>query len=156
MRLRQYAYFGFTSQNVTASMITGRLGIEPDRILVRGSRTSSPPVPRFHTWRVTCAEPGLRVDQQIAKVIERVRPRQNEVELLSRELLAEGPRCGASIGVVRHFEEGEEEVIREGEVDGLRLESLPGQHQLLGWHLDAEVLAFLVAIGAELDVDEYG
>jgi len=76
--------------------------------------------------------------------------------LLSRELLAEGPRCGASIGVVRHFEEGEEEVIREGEVDGLRLESLPGQHQLLGWHLDAEVLAFLVAIGAELDVDEYG
>jgi hypothetical protein len=47
------------------------------------------------------------------------------------------------------------EMIREWEVDGLSLQSLPGQHHLLGWQLDAQVLAFLVAVGAELDVDEY-
>ena len=95
MRLRQYAYFGFTSQNVTAAMITARLGIEPDRILVRDSRTSSPPVPSCHTWRMSCAERGLWVADQISKVIERVRPRQREIAQLTRELLDESPRCGA-------------------------------------------------------------
>jgi hypothetical protein len=31
-----------------------------------------------------------------------------------------------------------------------------GQHQLLGWVLDREVLEFLPAVDAVLDVDEYG
>ena len=39
---------------------------------------------------------------------------------------------------------------------GQLMEKLPRQHQLLGWHLGPEVLDFLAATGAELDVDEYG
>jgi hypothetical protein len=49
-------------------------------------------------------------------------------------------------------DEGEEEEITE--IDGL--EKLPGQHQLLGWHLSRPTMEFLLDIGAELDVDEYG
>ncbi|SCF37360.1 hypothetical protein GA0070215_12153 [Micromonospora marina] len=40
-----------------------------------------------------------------------------------------------------------------GPVDGLQ--KLPGQHQLLGWHLDRRTLEFLRLTGAELDIDEY-
>jgi hypothetical protein len=36
------------------------------------------------------------------------------------------------------------------------LEKLAGQHQLLGSHLNREVLDFLTEVGAELDADEYG
>jgi hypothetical protein len=36
------------------------------------------------------------------------------------------------------------------------MKKLPGQHQLLGWHLGTEDLAFLASISAVLDVDEYG
>lgn len=36
------------------------------------------------------------------------------------------------------------------------LVTLPGQHQLLGWHLDGETLKFLSYVGAEIDCDEYG
>ena len=39
MRVRQYAYFALISNTLTASEITGRLGIEPDAISVRGSQT---------------------------------------------------------------------------------------------------------------------
>ena len=57
--------------------------------------------------------------------------------------------------VTSRMRRAKKEMIREWEVDGLSLQSLPGQHHLLGWQLDAQVLAFLVAVGAELDVDEY-
>ena len=51
-------------------------------------------------------------------------------------------------------DEGEEEEIPPIDEDGL--EKLSGQHQLLGWRLDSDTMAFLVAVGAFLDVDEYG
>nr|WP_255279509.1 hypothetical protein [Actinomadura madurae] len=60
----------------------------------------------------------------------------------------------ATLQVVRMFEhpDGEEE-DRPAPVGGL--EKLPGQHQLLGWHLDGRVLEFLRLTRAELDIDEY-
>jgi hypothetical protein len=56
---------------------------------------------------------------------------------------------------VRYFndDDGEEE---SPQPEGTDLIRLPGQHQLLGWHLDRRVLKFLHHTGAELDVDEYG
>ncbi|GAA4261079.1 hypothetical protein GCM10022255_092280 [Dactylosporangium darangshiense] len=44
----------------------------------------------------------------------------------------------------------------EPEDTGMVLAALPGQHHLLGWHITAADLAFLVSIHADLDVDEYG
>jgi hypothetical protein len=158
MRVRQYAYFGISSQQLTATVMTGRLGIEPDRILVRGSPGPTPPVPRFHSWRILCAEPGLTVDAQIAKVVARIQPRQDEIALLASKLSSEDPPGQIALVVVRYFndEDGEVEVPRGSLVHEQGLESLPGQHQLLGWHLDADVLAFLLAVGASLDIDEFG
>ena len=66
----------------------------------------------------------------------------------------EGGASGAGFQVVRYFEDpnGEEEVIRRVG----NLESLTGQHQLLGWHLDKRLMDFLIRTGTELDADEYG
>jgi hypothetical protein len=36
------------------------------------------------------------------------------------------------------------------------LQKLPGQHQLLGWHLDRDAVRLLARVGAEIDADEYG
>jgi hypothetical protein len=57
--------------------------------------------------------------------------------------------------LVRHFDDddGEEEELS---VSDAPLQKLAGQHQLLGWHLDSDVLGFLARVGAEIDADEYG
>jgi hypothetical protein len=47
-------------------------------------------------------------------------------------------------------------VLRDPQVTADGPEKLSGQHQLLGWHLPGDVMRFLVDVGAELDVDEYG
>jgi hypothetical protein len=49
--------------------------------------------------------------------------------------------------------EGEEEELT---ITAGGLEKLPGQHQLLGWVLDAGALRFLVDVRAELAFDEHG
>jgi hypothetical protein len=58
------------------------------------------------------------------------------------------------MSVVRYFndDEGEEEAFS---APNAPLQKLQGQHQLLGWNLGSRVLGFLVAVGADLDVDEY-
>jgi hypothetical protein len=68
-------------------------------------------------------------------------------------------RLPATLQLVRYLgawlddDEGEE----EGEITVTEVGTkLPGQHQLLGWHLATDVLAFVVDVGAEIDVDEYG
>ena len=66
--------------------------------------------------------------------------------------------------MVRYFDddEGEEEVLTPSRTEGVAIPiwsgrvKLPGQHQLLGWHLDRKTMEFLVEVGAEVDADEYG
>jgi hypothetical protein len=159
VRIRQRVYFRIWSDTITAAGITARLGIEPDDFKIVGSRSTHPPIPRFHQWAVNCNEPGLRIDDQIAKVVLRLEPYRSKLADLSLELTRENALGGAELQVVRYYddEDGEEEFQREALLpDGSVLETLPGQHQLLGWHLDARTLAFLQAVGAEVDVDEYG
>ena len=127
------------------------MGLAPDRALVRGSRTADPPRPRFHVWEIRCDESGLRIDEQIERVIVRVEPIRTAI----RDLVAEPGDVRAWLQMVRYFhaEDGDEEVIDETP-EGLV--KLSGQHQLLGWHVDRRVLSFLSDIGADLDADEYG
>lgn len=152
MRIRQYAYFALFSGSMPATEITARLTIEPDKVKTRGSRWTEPPIPVHHVWQVICDDRGMTVDEQVRKVVDRVRPRQAAIAELTREPDA---RCGAVLEVVRYFddENGEEEELSPPDA---QLQKLPGQHQLLGWHLDRDILAFLIAVNAEIDVDEYG
>ncbi len=156
MRVRQRVSFILFSTQVSAAEITARLGLEPDRIGVRGSRRPTPPVPRCHSWRITCDDRGLAVDDQLARVVARLASHKDRIGLLARELRAGDPQHGgAAMAVARYFDtdEGEEEELSPPDEP---LQKLPGQHQLLGWVLDRDVLEFLLAVDAILDVDEYG
>ncbi|WP_354481358.1 DUF4279 domain-containing protein [Leifsonia sp. 563] len=154
VRIRQYVYFRLFSETVTADAITEALGLDPDRVSVRGSRRVDPPRPVTHSWQLRCGEPGLRVDEQVERVVRRLQP----IDARIRELVATAD-VEAVLQIVRNFdaEDGEREILDVSvSPAGDTLTKLAGQHQLLGWHLDARTLAFLSNIGAELDCDEYG
>ncbi|HEX2313737.1 MAG TPA: DUF4279 domain-containing protein [Thermomonospora sp.] len=147
MRVSQYAYFALRSTRMSADEITARLGVEPDERRVRGSRPA-------HAWRIVCREPALTVDEQITRIIDRLYEHAERIGALAVELdRAEGEPPAARLQVVRVFEhpDGDE----DEDVVGQGLEKLPGQHRLMGWHLDARALEFLRLTRAELDVDEY-
>lgn len=156
MRIRQYAYFSMGSRQVPASEITARLGIEPDEIMVRGTRRLDPPVPVSHAWQVVCRRPGLALDEQVENVVSRLHPYIGQLRVLLDELRADDPEHGGgALRVVRYFddEDGEDEELSPPHVE---LQKLPGQHQLLGWVLARPVMEFLMALDIELDADEFG
>jgi hypothetical protein len=156
MRVDQYAYFALHSSVLPAAEMAARVGLEPDEVVVRGSRTADPPRPVEHRWKIVCRERGLRVDEQIDRVIERLGPHRDRIAALSRDLAVRDPEHGGAVlEIVRHFDYpfGEEEELSPPDAE---LRKLAGQHQLLGWGLDRGVLEFLLETGAYLDVDEYG
>jgi hypothetical protein len=117
MKLRQYVEFGVRSETLSPEQLTERIGVEPDKVVVMGSRRQLPrPVPRSHRWIVRCDSAQLSVGRWFGD------------------------------------DDGEEEV---GVVKGADGSTLREGVWLYGWHLDREVLEFLVDIGADLDVDEY-
>jgi hypothetical protein len=152
VRILQRTHFDIISADMPATEITERLGVEPDRIGVRASRSVDPPRPPVHSWEILCDAPGLCVDEQIDRVIGRLEPIVDSIGSLVEELEAQD-RGYANLQVARFFDypEGEEDIGDYGVVEGGS-----GQHQLLGWHLDRRVLEFLRLSHAELDVDEYG
>ncbi|WP_155371695.1 DUF4279 domain-containing protein [Catellatospora vulcania] len=154
MRLSQHVYFALKSEEVTAAEMTARLGIEPDRVSVRGSRLAHAVVPRCHIWEVACREPDLTVDEQIDRVLERLLPAADRIaELTAGPGPAEERPIVGVLQVVRVFkptEEGDEEPATSA------LQEPPEKRNLFGWHLDGRVLDFLRRTHAELDVDEYG
>jgi hypothetical protein len=75
LRIRQYVYFSVRSAELDAAVMTARLGIEPDRVLVRGARQQEPPRPTLHAWEIVCDEPRLTIDEQVASVLARLRAR---------------------------------------------------------------------------------
>jgi len=159
VRIKQRVYFRILSQTTSASEIATRLGIEPDDFRVRGQRFAAGPIPIGHERNVHCDEPGMSVDGQIANVVDRLGPGAGRIAKLVAELTRDDPPGFAVLQVVRYFDDddGEEDSERAVQLlDGTVLEPLPGQHHLLGWHLDSRTIAFLQAVGAELDVDEYG
>ncbi|MFJ4185153.1 DUF4279 domain-containing protein [Kitasatospora sp. NPDC089509] len=146
MALNQYVYFVLSSECTAADEITALLGIEPDETAVRGSRSTSPVVlPRCHRWKIVCNERGLRVDDQIACVIERLRPHTAAIARLTGRPDSDESPWTPVLQVVRYFNDDFEE------------EPAPASDEinLFGWHLDRDVLDFLLATGAEVDIDEY-
>ena len=139
--VKQYVYFALKSDVTSPDQVTARLGFQPDRVGVRGSRQASPPVPATHTWAVECRKPRMTVDEQITEVLDRIRPIANGIRAL-----VEPGEIEASLQVVRYFEIDEIEPEAPGEG---RSESL------LGWHLTIADLAFLVSIDADVHIDEH-
>ncbi|MGW1894717.1 DUF4279 domain-containing protein [Streptomyces sp. NPDC002004] len=150
MPLHQYVYFALFSRHTSATEMAELLGIEPDEVAVRGSRATQPAViPVSHSWKIVCREPGLRVDEQIARVLDRLRPHTDRIaELAGRLSAEEGEDGGAVLEIVRYFNDMEQD-------DRPVQPETPAGPHLFGWHLDRDVLNFLTATGAVLDVDEY-
>lgn len=152
MLISQYAYFSLSGLVTSATEMTAVLGIEPDEISLRGSRWAGPqPRPANHRWKIVCREPGMSVNEQVAQIMERLAPHVDAIAALARRLDAEDPQGhSAMLEIVRKFNhyEGQD-----------RLASAPPElvdgPDLLGWHLDRDVLDFLHATGAGLGVDEY-
>jgi Domain of unknown function (DUF4279) len=147
--IRQYVHFAIFSDTLTGADIANLVGLEPDRITVRGSRRTDPPIPRSHCWEVVCESKGMPIDEQVEAVLERLRPIESALADVTTS-----PNCTAVLQLVRYFdhEDGEPEEVSDP-TD--RLQKLPGQHQLLGWCLPHKDLAFLVRLGASIDADEY-
>lgn len=146
MPVSQYAYFALMSERTTAAEMSVDLGIEPDEVWVRGSRRTEPRVvPRVHVWKVVCREPGLRVDAQLACLLERLRPHTERIAACARRLEAEGG--WATLNVVRSF--GDLKDRAPADADPLTTPNL------FGLHVDRATMEFLLAVGAELDLDEY-
>ncbi|MFI1973709.1 DUF4279 domain-containing protein [Streptomyces wedmorensis] len=150
MPLDQYVYFALSSARTTAQEMTAALGVQPDETKVRGSRIAQPAIPGCHAWKIVCREPGLRVDEQIGLLLDRLRPHTDRIASLARRLEDEEPGSGraATLQVVRYFR-GADEPSQGGPMPA---DATPN---LFGWHLGQEVLDFLAATGAALDVDEY-
>jgi hypothetical protein len=150
--VNQYVYFALSSRDTSAAEIAAILSLEPDETKVRGSRMPEPnAIPVLHCWKVICREPRLRVDEQITRVLERLAPHTEAIAALAHRLDAEdrqGP--SAVLEIVRHFND---EADRKDHP--LRGDAQADAPNLFGWHLSREVLDFLHATGAVLDVDEY-
>ncbi|MEU8097231.1 DUF4279 domain-containing protein [Streptomyces rubiginosohelvolus] len=105
---------------------------------------ADPTKPFCQVWKVVCREPGLHVDEQIARVLSRLRPRTDRIAELMKQFNSaedeEEPGLEARLEVVRYFNDEQQE---------------RGEHNLFGWALDREAIDFLAATGAYLDVDEY-
>ena len=141
MHINQYAYLALFSRSITAADMATVIGLDPDEISVRGSRRTEPtPVPVHHCWRIVCRDPGLRVDEQVTRIIDRLTPHTAAIAALAARLDTEDEGSGPVLNIVRYFTDQEPE---------------PETPNLFGWHLDREVLDFLRVTGAAVSVDEY-
>ena len=147
LRIKQYVHFDVFSKQMTAVEMAERIGLEPDEARVLGARRQHPkPVPVRHGWSLVCADRGrdVGVGEQIATLLSRLAPVEEAVAVLVSELRErEGSDAGSELSVARWFD------ANDGDIDG-------GQHHLLGWHLDNDVIRFLAHTQASVDVDEYG
>lgn len=142
--VRQYVEFSVQSTVITTDEMTDLLGMEPDSVLVRGSRSADPPRPVWHIWTVR-ADADAYLGEQPDQLVDRLRPVEGRLRALV-ERIASDPsdfglvadhRGGAVLSVVRHF--GDE----------------AGEADRLGWYLSGDVLGFLADLRASVSVDEY-
>jgi hypothetical protein len=158
MKIRQYVTFGITSKETTAAEMTARIGIEPDRVSIKGSRIADPPIPGWHWWTIVCDQTGISVGEQISIVLNRIKSQEVEVTNLVSELKGESQPGGAQLSIVRYFNDLEGEDAEWGAIEwskGIEVAWGLRSHHLLGWNINSDDLGLLVEVGASIDVDEY-
>ncbi|MCE7009590.1 DUF4279 domain-containing protein [Kibdelosporangium philippinense] len=144
MRTLQYCYFALKSTTMSAKDITNRLLMQPDEVMVMGSRHPEHRVPRCHAWKIV-RRSTESVDDQIQHLVDRLSPVHPRLVTLVTD-----PDVSPVMEVVRYFHH--EEGV-QAPPDG----SLPmlGQPRPLGWSLSPLILQFLSSTRTTLDVDEY-
>lgn len=131
-KVQQRCYFWLQSELLTADEITQRIGVEPDRTTVMGSRRTLPrTVPAAHGWEVRCDAHG-RIDEQASAVLARVEPAAKAIRGL-----VESGEVSAGLMMVRWFDDPE------------------GGYNAMGWWLTPEQVQLLAHMGAGIDSDEY-
>ncbi|GAA5103322.1 hypothetical protein GCM10023319_71050 [Nocardia iowensis] len=146
MKTRQYCYYALTSDTLSAAEITVRLGMEPDRVLVMGSRSPEHVIPRCHAWEIV-RRSDESVDAQIHGLVERLDPiRSKLVSLCAQDVVS------SVLRVVRYFHDPDGIEAAPGGTSWEQAQQWP---RPLGWHLSMPVLEFLSSTRTELDVDEY-
>ncbi len=159
--VKQYCYFAIYSESTSAAEMAAFLGLEPDKVLVRGSGMTEPVVvPKFHSWSVNAEDTTRPLDEQVVGLIARLRPYTARIAELAGRLSDEDPLSGASLQIVRYFpgaNGGGEKADSPGGADGAEGAGASGGDTAVeaGWYLDREVVAFLAATRASLGVDEY-
>ncbi|MEO0494389.1 MAG: DUF4279 domain-containing protein [Actinomycetota bacterium] len=151
MKIRQYAHFDIASDLYDPDAITAALLIEPTTVSWKESKSTEPPIPRSHLWQYRATGDGC-VDDLVRELLGVFLPLRSSIEGLT----ADGA-CRVEIRFMRSFGDSEGEEEDEGPDDlPDNLVRIPGQHQLLGFHLDTGLMAQLVSLGCSLDFDEYG
>ncbi|MEV0294853.1 DUF4279 domain-containing protein [Nocardia sp. NPDC050710] len=145
VKISQYCYFSVRSTSLSAAEMTARLGMQPDEVLVMGSRSPERVLPRFHAWKIVCRS-DESVDDQIRHLVDRLEPIRAELVSLSADDVS------SVMQVVRHF--GDPNGV-EAVPEGTAWDRAQDWPRPLGWHLSLPVLDFLLATRTELDVDEY-
>lgn len=151
MKIYQYADFVVKSDSLSPDDITGALLLEPSSVSWRGARSKEPMMPRTNVWCRRAVGVGC-VDDLVRELVELLEPRAAKLGSLTVDGAAT-----ATISLMRSF--GDDDGVEEDEGDlGLpeNLVRLPGQHQLLGFHLDVDLMKRLVALSCSVDFDEYG
>lgn len=151
MRVHQYAHFTIGSDVFNPDQITAALLIEPTKTSWRGSRSTDPMIPRTNLWRYRASgETG--VDDLIRELVALFEPLSDRLLALTTD-----EASWIEIGIMRSFDDpdGVEDDGGTGDLPE-NLVRLDGQHQLLGFHLDTELMSRLLALGCSLDFDEYG
>jgi Domain of unknown function (DUF4279) len=131
--------------------ITSRLFLEPAKVSRRGSRSVDPLIPVTNLWWYRASGTGS-VDELVLELVELM---ESIADRLA-ELTAEG-EASVGISIMRSFDDphGVDENFGRADVPD-NLEKLPGQHQLLGFHLDVDLMRRLAAFDCPIDCDEYG
>ena len=137
MKLTQYAYFAIYSPRVSAQEIEERVGVAPDRVVVKGSKQAEPPIPKEHGWQLRSGRPDASLSDQIEELHARLTPIENRIVALLGEL---GSDAGCVLQVVREL--NDPSASESGD-------------DLLGWGLSPAAVALLARLGALIDVDEY-
>lgn len=137
MKIEQRVYLSVVSESVSAAEVTAVVGLEPDRVAVRGSRDASTsygsrPSPPNHVWSISERLPGVQIDVQVTTLLDRVRPHLDGLRAVAAQ-----PDVHVSLLMGRSFNDED------------------GQEDIEGWALGPDVLALLASIPAGLDVDEY-
>jgi Domain of unknown function (DUF4279) len=151
MKINQYAHIVVGSDAFDPDQITVLLGLGPTSVRWRGSSSIHPMIPVTNLWKLRASGSG-RVDDLIVELVETLESvREALTELMQNE------QAWVSISVLRDFRdsEGVDEDLHPADVPA-ELVKLPGQHQLLGFHLDVALMSRLVALGCLVDADEYG
>ncbi|MFI6214949.1 DUF4279 domain-containing protein [Nocardia brasiliensis] len=146
MRTRQYCYFALKSDTLSAVEMAARLQMDPDEVMVVGSRSAEHRIPCCHAWKII-RRSTESVDDQIAHLIDRLNPVRARLVSLTSD-----PDVSSVLQVVRYFHdpEGVHAALGGASTDRRREGPRP-----LGWHLSLPALEFLSSLRTELDVDEY-